>query len=95
MCPALGQDRLNFHQKPVRDTAGRTDPNWPNRQSVRYHVPSCLVLGGGAGGGEVSCCLGACWASGSESCSVYFAVCFVYSPYQYSCCRCLLPLLFC
>jgi len=52
-CPGFGQDRVNFHQKPGGDTAGRADPNWPNKWGIRYHVPSRWGLSGGAGRGRV------------------------------------------
>jgi len=48
-CPAFGQDRVNFHQNPGRDTAGRmgADPTWPNR--ARYSIPCAVTLGSSGG----------------------------------------------
>jgi len=80
-CLGFGQDRVNFHQKPGGDTAGSADPNSPNRTG--YLIPY------GSHG------LGVHRAWDGESCSVHFAVCFVYSPYQYYCHYCSLCLLFC
>jgi len=37
----FGQDRVNFHQNPGRDTAGGgADPSWPNRAgySITRHA---------------------------------------------------------
>ena len=53
VCPGFGQDRVNFHQKLGGDTAWWADTNWPNKHSIQHHVPSCSVLSGGAGQGEV------------------------------------------
>jgi len=44
-CPGFGQDRVNFHQNPGRDTAGRADPTWPNRAG--YSTPCAAMLGSG------------------------------------------------
>jgi len=49
MCPGFGQDRVNFHRNPGRDTAGRADPTWPNRAG--YSIPCAVMLG--SGGGEL------------------------------------------
>jgi len=46
-CPAFGQDRVNFHQKPGGDTAERADPNWPNRTGCL--IPCAVMLGSGWG----------------------------------------------
>ena len=75
-----------------KDTAGQTDPNWPDRTGYSIPCAAMLGAGGGAGQGEGGPGLGARRAQGSESCSVHFAVCFVYSSYQY-CCYCSLHLL--
>jgi len=52
-CPGFGQDRVNFHQEPGGDTAGRADPTWPNRAG--YSIP-CAVMSsfgwGELGGGK-------------------------------------------
>jgi len=45
----FGQDRVNFHRTPGRDTAGRADPTWPNR--AWYSIPCAILLG--SGGGEL------------------------------------------
>ena len=49
LCPGFGQDRVNFHKEPGRDTAGRADPTWPNR--AWYSIPCAILLG--SGGGEM------------------------------------------
>jgi len=41
---------VNFHQKPGGDTAGRADPNWPNRAG--YSIPCAAMLGSGGGAGQ-------------------------------------------
>jgi len=46
-CPGLGQDRVNFHQKPGADTARWADPIWPNRAG--YSIPCAVMLGSGWG----------------------------------------------
>ena len=58
-------------QKGRLTQTGQTD--W----SIRYHVPLCSVLSGGAGQGEVNSGSGARWSSGGESCSVHFAVWYI------------------
>jgi len=94
-CLGFGQDRVHYHQKPGGDTAGRADPTWPNR--TWYSIPCAAMLGSGWGAGqeEGSRDSGARRAPGSECCSVHFTVSFLYYPYQYCCCYCLLHLLFC
>jgi len=47
-CPGFGQNRVNFHQEPAGNTAGRTDPTWPNRAG--YSIPCAIMLGSGWGG---------------------------------------------
>jgi len=46
-CPGFGQDRVNFHQNPGRDTAGRAYPTWPNKAG--YSIPCDVMLGSGGG----------------------------------------------
>ena len=46
-CPGSGQERVNFHQKAGGITAGRADPNWPNK--IGYWIPCAAVLGSGGG----------------------------------------------
>ena len=76
--------------------SGRLTQPDQTKQDIRYHVLSCWVPGEGSWRGEGSgCSSGACGALGGESCSVHFAVCFVYSPYLYCLCYCSLRLLFC
>jgi len=95
-CPGFGWDRVNFHKKPGGDTAGLADPNWPDKWSIQYHVRSCWVWNGGAGRArEVSHCWGVRWASGSERELPCIFPCFECFSYQYYCCYCSLPLLFC
>ena len=48
-CPGFGQNRVNFHQTPGRDTARWADPTWPNRAG--YSIPCAVLLG--SGGGEL------------------------------------------
>ena len=42
------------------------DPNWPNKQGIRYHGTLGWVWSRGAGRGEVNHGLGARWAPGGE-----------------------------
>ena len=46
-CPGFGQDRVNFHQNPGRDTARWADPAWPKRAG--YSIPCAVMLGSGWG----------------------------------------------
>jgi len=56
-----------------------TQPGWPNwPKKMEYSIPCKVMLGGGAGRREVKSGSGVRRASDSESCSVHFAVCFVY-----------------
>jgi len=43
--PRFGQDRVNFHQNPGRDTAGGADPTWPNRAGCSI-LPSFSIRAG-------------------------------------------------
>jgi len=89
---------LIFTRSQEGTQSGELTQTGQTEQGIRYRVPSCWVPGRGswAGGeGESSCGSGACGASGGESCSLHFAICFIYSSYQYCCCYCLFPLLFC
>jgi len=45
--PGFGQDRVNFHQEPGGNTAGRAGPTWPNREE--YFVSCAVMLGSGWG----------------------------------------------
>ena len=74
---------------------GRLNQTGQTGQGIQYHVPSCQVPVGELAWGEGSRNLWMRGALGGESCSVHFAVCFVYSPYQYYCRYCSLRLLFC
>jgi len=47
ICPGFGQDRVNFHQEPGGNTAGRNDPAWPTRAG--YSIPCAIMLGSGWG----------------------------------------------
>jgi len=65
LCLGFGQDRVNFHQKPGRGTAGWAGPTptWPNRAG--YSIPCAVMLGSGGGGGTT----GAhswCWSCPGE-----------------------------
>jgi len=55
-CPWFGQDRVNFHQNPGRDTAGGwgLTPPGQTEPGIPYHVPSrwVPVEGGGRRGGN-------------------------------------------
>ena len=90
-CPGFGWDRVNFHKKPGRDTAGPADPNWPNKGVFATMCPHGVAQhwgGSWLGGGELQ--LGSTlgirrWALFCEfPCSR-----------QCYCCYCYLPLLFC
>jgi len=50
-CPGFSQDRVNFHQKPGRGTAGWADPTptWPNRAG--YSIPCAVMVDSSGGGG--------------------------------------------
>jgi len=91
----LARTRLIFTRSQEGTQPGQLTQTGQTKQGIQYHVPSCWIPVGGAGQGEVSHSSGAHGASGGESCSVYFAICFVYSPDLYSCCYCWLHLLFC
>ena len=76
MCPGFGQDRVNFHQNPGRDTAKRADPTWPNRAG--YSIPCAIMLGSGWGevGGSNSLATWEHVAAVGESCSLRSTVLF-------------------
>jgi len=98
-CPlvlGLARTGLIFTRSREGTQPGRLTQPGQTEQGVRHHVPLCWVpgWGGGAGRGEGSRGSGAGGALGGERGSVHFAVCFVYSPYQYCCCYCSLHLLF-
>jgi len=47
VCPGLGQDRVNFHQKLGGATAALPDQNWPNfnlndLHNVLYFIMVCI-----------------------------------------------------
>jgi len=82
-CPGFGQDRVNFHQTPGRDTAGRADPTPPGQTEpgIPYHVPSCGVPVGGAAQRKLTHGWGACGAGpvrerGSVGCA---SLCRIFS----------------
>ena len=55
-CPGFGWDRVNFHKKPGRDTAGPADPNWPNKGVFATMCPHGVAQhwgGSWLGGGEL------------------------------------------
>jgi len=100
-CPGFGQDGVNFHWNPGRDTAGRADPTWPNR--ARYSIPCAVTLGSGwgeqrggnslapgergrrSGPGE--------WLSGSCGlCCAFLLIRIVVVPVPFVCCSVKLPL---
>jgi len=54
-CPRFGQDRVNFHRNPGRDTVRQADPHLA-KQSRVFHT-MCLILGSG----------GWSWAVGTHS----------------------------
>jgi len=94
----FGQDRVNFHQNPGRDTAGGADPTptWPNRAG--YSIPCAVTLGSGGGrgaAGELTRGSGARGGGSVRESGSVLLVCFVYSPFLYRCCSCSLCLLFC
>ena len=94
-CPGFGQDRVNFHQNPGRDTAGRADPTWPNRAG--YSIPCAVMLGSGGGelGGGNALVAQEFAVAVVEGSSLGCAVCVVFSPYLYLCCYCSRCLLLC
>jgi len=94
-CPGFGQDRVNFHRNPGRDTARRADPTCPNRAG--YSIPCAVMLGSGRGelGGGNSLAAREHATLVRESGSLGRAVCVVFSPYLYHCCSYSLCLLFC
>jgi len=76
-CPGFGQDRVNFHQEPGGNTAGRADPTWSNRAGCS--IPCAVMLGSGGGelGGGNSLAARKCTpVAGGESCSVGSAILF-------------------
>jgi len=79
-CPGFGQDRINFHQNPGRDTAGRADPTWPNRAG--YSIPCAIMLGSGGGergGGNSLSRLGSTGGGGGGRLSGLCSLCCVFS----------------
>jgi len=90
-CPGFGQDRVNFHQNPGRDTDGGADPTWPNRAG--YSILCAVMLGSGKGGGVVrrggnSLAVRELVVAVVEGGSPDCAVCVGFSPYLYRCCYC-------
>jgi len=77
MCPGFGQDRVNFHRNPGRDTAGRADPTWPNRAG--YPIPCAAMLGSGWGelGGGNSLAAWERTAKGAALSVVRLVLCFL------------------
>jgi len=51
-CPGFGWGGVAVQKKPGGHTAGLADPNWPNKQGIRYHGTSYSVWKG-AGRGRV------------------------------------------
>jgi len=52
-CPGFGHERVNFHQRPERDTATMADPSLSNK--TVYLIPCAVMLGsrlGELGGGK-------------------------------------------
>jgi len=100
-CPGFGQDRVNFHQYPGRDTALRADPTWPNRTG--YSMPRAVMLGSGWGRagpreGTPGLARGCSAAAGGESSAFYcyasciLLICIVVVPVPFVCCSVKLPL---
>ena len=50
-CPGFSQDRVNFHQKPGRGTAGWAGPTPTWTKRARYSIPCAVMLCSGGGGG--------------------------------------------
>jgi len=65
-CPGFGWARVIFSPEARRGHSQVADPNWPNKQSIWYYVPSGLVGTGATGWGEVNHGSGVHWASGGE-----------------------------
>jgi len=94
-CPGFGQNRVNFHRTPGRDTAGQADPTWPNRAGCS--IPCALMLGSGGGeqGGGNSLAAGehmalvlsgraALWVVWFVLC--FLLICIVVVPVPFVCC---------
>jgi len=95
----FGQDRVNFHWTPGRDTAGRADPTWPNRAG--YSIPCAIMLGSGGGelGGKNSLAVGSSrrWLWRAALWVVRFVlciplICIVVVAVPFVCCSVKLPL---
>jgi len=100
-CPGFGQDRVNLHWNPGRDTAGWADPTWPNRAG--YSIPCAGHAGfwlGAAGQRELTRGSGARSGGGSGErlcCAVCFVlcillICIVVVAVPFVCCSLKLPL---
>jgi len=102
-CPGIGQDRVNFHQNPGRDTARWADPapTWPNR--ARYSIPCAVMLGSGGGGaaagthsrlGSAGCrsCRGERLSGSCGSLLCFLLICIVVVTVLFVCCSVKLPL---
>jgi len=77
MCPGFGQDRVNFHQKPGGNTAGRADPTWTNRTGCS--IPCVAMLASGWGelsGGKAVVAQERAAVAGGESGALHSAVLF-------------------
>ena len=97
LCYGFGQDRVNFHWKPGRGTAGWADLTWPNRAG--YSIPCAVMLGSGGGelGGGNSLAAQERKAAVRENdfvgCVVCFRlICIVALPVPFVCCSVKLPL---
>ena len=100
-CPGFGQDRVNFHRNPGRDTAGRAHPTWPDRAG--YSIPCAIMLGscgGEQGGGNslaareraaaVQSGRAALWVLWFVLC--FLLICIVVVTVPFVCCSVKLPL---
>jgi len=98
-CPGFGQDTVNFHWNPGRDTAWRADPTWPNRAG--YSIPCAVTMGSGEGelgsGNSVRARERTAVAVGESSSVLQFVlcillICIIVIPVPFVCCSVKLPL---
>jgi len=93
LCPAFGQDRVNFHQTPGRGTAGTAGgwgltPPGKTEPGIPYHVMSRWVPVGGSARWGLTCSWGARGAGAVRESGSVVRVWVVFSPYLYRCCYC-------
>jgi len=97
-CPGFGQDRVNFHQEPGGNTAGRADPTRPNRAG--HSVPCAVMQGFSWGSCMVGCQLGNVRRQQAVRVALFFClfvlcillICIVVVTVPFLCCSVKLPL---